>query len=94
MGRYQKVSRVQEKVAHFSPGETAYQDCSRGTDKVPVSKEMIYGQSFALTLTLIYCFYTLKTAARPPIWFIYTKIQEIHEFSSSSSQVILDIINW
>lgn len=58
MDRRRKVSRVQEKVAHFSPGETAYQDSPAGSDKVPVGKEMIYEASFALTLTLIYCFYT------------------------------------
>lgn len=42
-----EVPRVQEKVAHFFPGETAYQDHSKCIDKVPVSNEMIYGQWFA-----------------------------------------------
>lgn len=62
-----KYPEFRKKGEHFSPGETAYQDCSRGTDKVPPSKEMMYGQSFTLTLTLIYCFYTLKTAGRQPL---------------------------
>lgn len=89
-----KYPEFRKKWHIFLRGKTAYQDCSRGSDKVPVSKEMIYGPSFALTLTLIYCFDTCLNNRRqtaPRILdfdLLAVERRKNTEFSSSSSQVV------